>query len=515
MSYKKNATNNRDALFGGLASNVSKYAKKASSSSSTSAPPVPSRTSNASGYDRTKANVSGADYGKTKVFTGPERDAKLKEAKEHQEKANKCMERGFLKKPDPVAACTFYKRAAEAYKVLGDNKSERYMRISSGDTNMMCTAYASAASDYTRAAELFLQEIEVKQQQQHDDDDDPNREQLLQENRRDASNLYKKASEAWKQMNEKAKAAASLIEAAIALNKGGAAGRTLSKEALAGIEEAIEAHVPDPLNPYSRYRQTGHSAFIDEDSEETPEKCSAETMELAKQHIVTRSYSHEPIQELVYMLLSYQEYASALYAAGAVTTVLENENLSTLTLSRSYCIETIILLGLGDVIAADQQFLNRHVQKTFYLTSRECQLSEELIRAIKHRDIDELDIARNIINGPNKTALANLGNETLRQLVQDLRISGIARRQATNNIEESNTNTNKKPESSLNDLLKMKTGYEQDIVAGQQLDSKELNNELDNLNFDDDDKDDDDDDDDVGNIDDELDALEDDDIDLR
>lgn len=519
-NYKKNTGSNRDALFGGLGSNVSKFAKAPASTTKSPSPATTTRN-NSSGYDRSKSRSAAGTGGPQRVVSGPEREKKLKEAKEYQDKANKCMESGFFKKADPVAACTFYKRAADCYKYIGENQLERYMRISSGDTNMLVNAYASAASDYTRAAELFLQEIESKQAQ-NNEQDDPELERLLQLSRRDAAEVYKKASNAWKQMNENAKAAASLIDAALSLNKGGASGRTLSKEALAGIEEAIESHVPDPLNPYSRYRQTGHSAFIDEDSDETPENCSAETKELAKQHIVSRSFSHEPLQELVSMLLSYEEYASALYAAGAVTTLLENENLSTLTLSRAYCVETIILLGLGDVVAADQQFLNRHIQKTFYLTSRECQLSEELIRAIKHRDIDELNAARNIVNGPNKAALANLGNESLRQLVQDLRISGIARKQAnidntanTNN-NDSNQNANashKKQPESLNDVLKMKTGYEQDVVVGDKIDSNQMANELDNLNFGDDD--DDDKNGDVGNIDDELDAIEDDDIDLR
>ena len=52
-----------------------------------------------------------------------------------------------------------------------------------------------------------------------------------------------------------------LVLAALALNHG-ERGTLLSKESLAGMEEAIEAHVPDPLNPHVRYRQTGHSECL-------------------------------------------------------------------------------------------------------------------------------------------------------------------------------------------------------------------------------------------------------------
>ena len=128
----------------------------------------------------------------------------------------------------------------------------------------------------------------------------------------------------------------------------------LSKEALTGIEEAIEAHVPDPLNPYARYRQTGVSAFIDPDSDETAETVSAATLEMAKSHLVTRAYAHESVQKLIHLLTDYGEYASALYAAGAVTTVLKAEGMSTISLSRAYVTETILTLAMGDPVLAEE-----------------------------------------------------------------------------------------------------------------------------------------------------------------
>lgn len=500
--YKKNASSNRDALFGGASSGTSRPAAAAAGAAS-----KPTTKATSMGY--TPSSSASAKKSAVPIMSAEARAAKVKEAEEYREKANNCMKTGFFKKPDPGAACIYFKRAADAYHQLGEWRLERLFRIESGECNMQCGAWASAASDFTRAAELMLDASDVA-------DDDVRR--------RDASTFHKKAATAWTEMNEKAKAAASQVAAAIALHHGVESAH-LSKEAITGMEEAVEAHVPDPLNPYARYRQTGTSAFIDPDSDETAETCSRETLEMAKGHLVTRAYAHEPLQELVHLLTSYGEYASALYAAGAVSTVLASDGLSTLSLSRAYVVETILTLAMGDPVAAEQQFLNRHCQDTFYLKSRECQLAEELFRAVKTRDMDALETARSV-TGPNRSALANLPSDTLRATVQELRVSGVARKKAPGEavaaLPNSSNDSKKlsktgdsasappKEEVPLQDLLRQKTGYEQEEGADA-LDPNALSAELDELDF-------------SGGIDsdsdgigggDDLDDLEDDGIDLR
>ena len=231
---------------------------------------------------------------------------------------------------------------------------------------MRVGAWATAASEYTRAAELLEkagdETVEMKKEV--------------------GRKLHLNASEAWRNMNEPAKAAASQVQAALVLMWGDDSG-LLSPIVLQGIEEATEAHVPDILNPYGRYRQTGVSAYVNPDLGETVEHPSTESLELARQNIVTRSYAHESVQEIINLFVSYGEYASALYAAGAVTALLSRDGVSTLSLSRAFVAETILTLAMGDPVAAEQNFLSRHVQKSSYLTSRECKLAEELFRAIK------------------------------------------------------------------------------------------------------------------------------------
>jgi hypothetical protein len=332
-------------------------------------------------------------------------------------------------------------------------------------------------------------------------------------------------------VNEKAKAAQSQVQAAIVLNFGDES-RLLSKESLTQLEEAIEAHIPDLFNPYARYRQTGNSAFLGED--ETIANPSRESLDMAEAHVVSKAYAHEPLFELVYLLVHYGEYASALYAAGAASTLLERENLSTLTLSRSYIMETIVTLAMGDPVAAEEAFLQRHVQKTAYLSSRECKLGEDLFRAVKVRDAEALEETRSP-SGSNRAALANL-HSSLRTLVGEIRLSGVARKQVKDTTTGSSSSKKASPKKSsktkggkssskpkeeppaeeaeprsLQELMGMKTGYEAEMKTGQNLDPDALANELDELDFD---LGDDGDDGDLGFGGDD-DSLDDDDFDLR
>lgn len=423
----------------------------------------------------------------------------MKEAEDYRDKAKKAMQKGLFSKADPLAASTYYKRAADAYQQCGENRLERLYRINSADCQMSVRAFATAAAEYTRAAEL----VEDADDEEIDMKREIGRKLLLQ------------AAEAWTQMNEPGKAASTKVEAALALTWGDESS-LLPKAALEALEESVEAHVPDPLNPYSRYRQTGVSAYVNPDSDgETADNPSPEALELANQHIVTRPYAHESVQEVVYVLVSFGEYPSALYAQGAVTTLLERDGVSTLTLSRSYVGETILTLAMGDPVAAEQEFLNRHVQKTTYLSSRECKLGEELFRAVKMRDGEALEEARSI-QGSNRAAIGNL-HESLRDVLTMIRLSGVARRGGDdmdtykkkkkssgdkNKKSSSKNSSNSSPEPvkaepSLEELSAMNTGYEVDVDAADNIDSNALQNELDALDFGDDDEESDLDDDDI------------------
>eukprot|EP00339_Tiarina_fusa_P005450 CAMPEP_0117015676 /NCGR_PEP_ID=MMETSP0472-20121206/12477_1 /TAXON_ID=693140 ORGANISM="Tiarina fusus, Strain LIS" /NCGR_SAMPLE_ID=MMETSP0472 /ASSEMBLY_ACC=CAM_ASM_000603 /LENGTH=504 /DNA_ID=CAMNT_0004719525 /DNA_START=39 /DNA_END=1556 /DNA_ORIENTATION=+ len=495
MSYKQNATANRDALFG--SSDGSKKKKKGGSSAKTtrnSSSALKETTSNTAPAVSAEVPTSkGYTYGGSKKsaikpeLKGEAKEAKMKEAEDYRDKAKKAMQKGLFSKPDPLAASTYYKRAADAYQLCGESRLERMYRMSSADCQMRIGAFATAAAEYTRAAEL----LEVAE------------DEKLEIRREVGRKLHLDAAEAWRSMNEPAKAASSKVQAALALIWGDDS-RLLPKSALEAVEEAVEDHVPDPLNPHSRYRQTGISAYVNPNSDETADNPTPEALELARQQIVTRPYAHESVQEVMYLLISFGEYASALYAAGAVTALLSRDGVSTLTLSRSFLAETILTLAMGDPIAAEENFLNRHVQQSAYLTSRECKLAEELFRAVKMRDGEALEEARSP-SGTNRAGIGNL-HESLRDLVTMIRLSGVARRGAPDTYETkrkekkakggksskknpSSKTRSKSPEKSLDALAAQKTGYEEDVADAEVIDTNALQDELDALDFGDDDSD--------------------------
>jgi len=484
MSHKKNAAANRDALFGGAGGGAGgpKHKKNAAANrnalfgdaggggAAAAAPPAKASSSvpSSAGYAYGGLKEKRDKNKKKASMLSPEaRAAKLKEAEEYKTKAKKCMQSGLFKKPDPVMASTFYKRAADAYQVAGEERLERLYRVSSADCQLKVGAFATAAAEYTRAAELLMMSEE--------------QEDTLDQKRRDGSLYHKKASEAYRQMNEPAKAAKSLVDAALAFLHQDTSD-VLSRETLAGLEEAVESFVPDPLNSYCRYRQTGVSAFIDPDSDETAEKPSEHTLEMAKNHIVSRAYSHEPIWDVIYLFVGYGEYASALYAAGASSALLSRDGISTVTLARSYCMETILTLAMGDSVAAENEFY-RHCGKSSYLNSRECKMSEELFRAIKTRDLEALEEVRSP-EGSNRACLAHL-HPAMRELVGILRISGVARRGAPPEVADKKASIDVKKADkalpSLAELEKKSTGYEGE--EGANLNSGDLDAELDALNF--------------------------------
>jgi hypothetical protein len=405
--------------------------------------------------------------------------SKLKQAEQFRDQATQALQRGVFTRPDPVAAANYYQRAAEAYHQCGEARLERLHRVASADCQLGTGSYAAAAHQYTQAAKLAQE----------------SNEETMERKRKEGSKFYTDAANAWTKAGEPGKAANCHVLAALAWTWEDET-TLLDKQALIALEEAVEAHVPDVLNVYARYRQTGISKFVDPRQKDKPP--SPETMTLANEHMVKTPYAHEPIQDVLYTLVRYGEYPSALYACGAVSAMLEQDGVATLTLSRNYVNETILALSIGDPVLAEEQFLQRHVQKTHYLTSRECKLAEDLYRAVLHRNVEALEEARSP-QGDNRTAMANL-HANLRGLVQNLRISGVAQRTVQPVATKTLPPTPKDDDSSEEE--KPPPNEEEDDDDQDDLDPTKLSNELENvmagldelegLGDDDDDLDDDD-----------------------
>mmetsp|Transcript_5539 Transcript_5539/g.10825 ORF Transcript_5539/g.10825 Transcript_5539/m.10825 type:complete len:517 (-) Transcript_5539:268-1818(-) len=447
--YKKDAASNRDALFGGGSGGGGGSSSRratapraarpqqqqqqqqqrpsgASSSSSrtsaaaamTSRPQPPSTSSLGYGassdpsitpgpssiFNSSARTARNAPIG---LLTGQAKISKMAEAEDYRLKAKKAMTRGIFSKPDPISAANFYKRAADAYKQCGENRLERLHRIASGDCQLGQDAYATAAAEYTRAAELA----------------ESTEDETLPRKRQECHKLHLDAANAWSQMGERGRAAESTMKAAFGLIMGEDCKQQMNDKALKSVEEAIESFLGDPLNRKRNYRRTGVSAYAAGPSSEPTQQ----SLELAKQNIITDSYAHETLFKAGTELIKRRHYESALYAHGAGTAALEHEGYATVSLSRAYVSEAILLLAMGDAVAASADFQKVHLQRTAYLSSRECALEEDLIRACDAMDGEALEEAR-ARTGPHRAALANL-DPSLRELVGEIRVSGRAKKE--------------------------------------------------------------------------------------
>jgi len=333
----------------------------------------------------------------------------MAEAEDYRLKAKKAMTRGVFSKPDPISASNFYKRAADAYKQCGENRLERLHRIASGDCQLGQDAYATAAAEYTRAAELAEASDEISARK-----------------RQECHKLHLDAAGAWAQMGEKGRAAESTMKAAFGLVMGEEVGTKMDVKALTSVEEGIESFVPDPLNRKRNYRRTGASAYKDANAVDA-EAFARTALQLANQNIITDSYAHETVFKVGAELIKRRHYESALYAYGAGTASLEQEGFATVSLSRAYVSEAILTLAMGDAVAASKDFTGVHLQRTAYLSSRECALEEDLIRACDAMDLEALEEARSR-SGPHRSALASL-EPIVRELVGEIRVSGRAKKE--------------------------------------------------------------------------------------
>jgi hypothetical protein len=62
------------------------------------------------------------------------------------------------------------------------------------------------------------------------------------------------------------------------------------------------------------------------------------------------------------------------------------------SMCKAMCAVTVIQLTMGDVVQAEQTFLQEHLNNKQYLNSQECRLAEMFINAIKNHDVDKVSV---------------------------------------------------------------------------------------------------------------------------
>ena len=351
----------------------------------------------------------------------------MAEAESYRTLAKKAMTKSLFSRPDPIIAANYYKRAADAYAQCGEVRLEKLHRIACGDCLLGQESYATAAVEYTRAAELAEMESSSSSNEEK-------KSSSLERSRNECYKLHVDAANAYAQLGERGRCAESTMKGAFGLAMGSPMKARMDEKATLAIEGAVESFVGDPLNRMRNYRRTGSSVFITPAEEEEygvggSASNKSASYELARQQVVMDAYAHETLYKVAHQFIARRQYESALYAHGAGTAILELEGYATVSLYRAYLSETILLLAMGDGVAASNEFKNVHLQNTSYLSSRECALEEDLIRAVEAMDGEALDVARSKEGGgPHRSAMANL-DPIMRELIMEIRVSGRAKKE--------------------------------------------------------------------------------------
>jgi hypothetical protein len=175
------------------------------------------------------------------ILSGSAKVSKMAEAEDYRTKASKAMTRGVFTRPDPISAANYYKRAAESYRVCGEYRLEKLHRIASADCQRGQGAYATAAAEYTRAAEL----VEISTTE------------TLDVRRKECHRLHLDAAAMYEEMGEHGRCAESTLKAAFGLVMGMKVNETLlHQQPVRTINYYLQSRliVTVPCKPPSRRR---------------------------------------------------------------------------------------------------------------------------------------------------------------------------------------------------------------------------------------------------------------------
>jgi len=98
----------------------------------------------------------------------------------------------------------------------------------------------------------------------------------------------------------------------------------------------------------------------------------------------------ELLRSALTFLLRCQAYQSALTLSRKMIKVFQAFELEA-ALCKAMASVTVIQLTLGDVVAAQQTYLQEHLNNALYIRSKECELMDNLLMACNNMDADLLD----------------------------------------------------------------------------------------------------------------------------
>jgi len=156
--------------------------------------------------------------------------------------------------------------------------------------------------------------------------------------------------------------------------------------------------------------------------------------------LVSSAFGPELCMKAVYYFLDRQRRSIplALYCLGAVAKLREDDMDATQSLFRAYLGTSVLMLAMGDVVAAEKTYMEKHLQLTSYLSSDECKVAEDLIMAVKNFDGEKLEATK-------KDRLVNHLDPRLKRLVMELQVSGSVKGAVVRNAKKAEKPAAKEP----------------------------------------------------------------------
>lgn len=333
----------KNALFGkGPSNNNDKpkpISKTQAAASKTGSITKPTSTTNTSSTSKTSATATQSKTLKTSTTISPQlKLKKIEEAKEESEKGMKYLKKTIFNwSPDHLAAAPCFENSANAYKAAGEYKMSYMMFMKASESHEGCNCSSAAGMACVRASEVAKLGLDIS---------------LVVESMRKASQYFG--------IDGKIDKAAEMIY-------------KLAKEydsdekfddAISAYMEACDMILPDKLTKTSL--DGIHPGIL------------------------------EWMRDAFRCYLKANNLQDALDFAKKMVIVFDSFD-SEMSMCKTMASMTIIQLAMGDIVAADQLFLD-HLGNNHYINSKECRLAESFVMAVKLSDIDALDQAQRCVD---------------------------------------------------------------------------------------------------------------------
>jgi len=344
----------KNALFGKGSNNndnnkpkpVSKTALAAASKTSGSKPTTNTTTTSSSSTSKTSSSSTTTSSStaqsktlKSSTTISPQlKLKKIEEAKEESEKGMKYLKKTIFNwSPDHLAAAPCFENSANAYKTAGEYKMSYMMFMKASESHEGCNCSSAAGMACVKASEVAKLGLDISE---------------VVESMRKASQYFG--------IDGKIDKAAEMIY-------------KLAKE----------------YDSYEKF-DDAITAYMEACDMILPDKLTKTSLDGIYPGIL------DWMRDAFKCYLKSNNLQDALDFAKKMVIVFDSFD-SEMSMCKTMVSMTIIQLAMGDIVAADQLFLEQ-LGNNQYINSKECRLAESFVMAIKLSDIDALDQAQRCVD---------------------------------------------------------------------------------------------------------------------